>query len=906
MKCSNCGNEITVNDKFCMKCGHSVAVETLNVEQPQIQKENNNKVNKKIIIVSCSILLIGLIIFIVFKIINKDNLNWDKTYKDLKPETITQTSVKLGFTFNNDKELNNIKHKTTCGTAIVSGKEVIWNLNNSKGKCKITISYGLKSISKEYTVIQDKFGVLDGISYKVNENSDEDLDNDKLTNKEEKKHKTNPELADSDMDNLDDYYEIFTSKTDPLKEDTDNDGLSDYDEIELKLDPLKEDSKGDGVKDGERTLTYEYISDGVNVKITGKGNIASSTAEISENTKISSKEGLIDKLYNFGTKGNITEAIVTIPYTDDELIKSNLSEDNLSLYYYNEKKSTYEKIKTEVDKQNKTITAYLKHFSNYVLGNYDTKKTESNEALFVIDNSWSMYSNKQYKNIMGKEYEPKGLDTRKTLPATDASGMRFTVTNSMINKLSSKGFKMGVAEFRGDYARVAKIGTSKDTLKKKVKAMNGSFLTSSEGTNINGAITAGISEFSSNADNKYIILLTDGQDSFLSFQASSIIKTAKANNVKVCSVGFGGGSKNSALARISAETGCNFSSSSSATGLTELFTNLGSTLSDDMVDVDDDGKDDGRLIADSGFIVNKNGFSFTNYGTNLSSGGHCFGMATIAELYYTKKLPLKLDSKTVGESKSYAYDLTNSDLSKNVNLYDYKLNTNILKFAVGYEHFGETKPTDLYKLNDDLLTYNDSYRKEILDSKIYDISEYESTLSKEEQINRWGVNYKKAESAILNENKLQKSSIDNNDIQLINAIYAAFIKQNQDNYFLSSSNIVTNLRNMVGSESSEKISSAAFIKLLADRLNSGDAPVIFAEFSANLHAINAISLVQDSEDLNHYYIGVYDNNYPGEKRYVDVKCNKKTCVTAKNNYYGKNKQPIRMTYSLEEDLKYFN
>ena len=104
-------------------------------------------------------------------------------------------------------------------------------------------------------------------------------------------------------------------------------------------------------------------------------------------------------------------------------------------------------------------------------------------------------------------------------------------------------------------------------------------------------------------------------------------------------------------------------------------------------------------------------------------------MATITELYYTKKLPLKLGSKKVGDYKSYAYDLTNTDLASNINLYDYKMQSNILKYSLGYEHFDETKPTDLYELNDDLLTYSDEYRKKILDSKIYDISTYESTIS---------------------------------------------------------------------------------------------------------------------------------------------------------------------------------
>ena len=74
----------------------------------------------------------------------------------------------------------------------------------------------------------------------------------------------------------------------------------------------------------------------------------------------------------------------------------------------------------------------------------------------------------------------------------------------------------------------------------------------------------------------------------------------------------------------------------------------------------------------------------------------------------------------------------------------------------------------------------------------------------------------------------------------------------------------------------------------------------------DLHAINAISLVQDLNNSNHYYIGVYDNNYPGEKRYVDMECNKEYCYTQANGYYRKTGEPIRITISLEYDLDYYS
>ena len=92
-----------------------------------------------------------------------------------------------------------------------------------------------------------------------------------------------------------------------------------------------------------------------------------------------------------------------------------------------------------------------------------------------------------------------------------------------------------------------------------------------------------------------------------------------------------------------------------------------------------------------------------------------------------------------------------------------------------------------------------------------------------------------------------------------------------------------------------------FINILKTRLQDKDAPVI----STMSHAVNAISLVQDIENPNYYYIGIYDNNYPGEKRYVDLKCKNNNCYSVANSYYSESGQPYRITPSLEYDLEYY-
>ena len=86
-----------------------------------------------------------------------------------------------------------------------------------------------------------------------------DTDGDGLNDGEEYlTYTTNPLQADTDLDGLNDYAEVKVNKTNPLIADTDSDGLKDGEEFtQYKTDPLKADSDGDGLKDGDEVLKYK-------------------------------------------------------------------------------------------------------------------------------------------------------------------------------------------------------------------------------------------------------------------------------------------------------------------------------------------------------------------------------------------------------------------------------------------------------------------------------------------------------------------------------------------------------------------------------------------------------------------------------------------------------------------------
>ena len=92
----------------------------------------------------------------------------------------------------------------------------------------------------------------------LGQSGEDDAEPDGLTNSQEFNLGTDPNLADSDGDGLDDSAEFNQFGTNPILADSDDDGLNDGQEVngDPATNPLLADSDGDVLEDGDEVLTH--------------------------------------------------------------------------------------------------------------------------------------------------------------------------------------------------------------------------------------------------------------------------------------------------------------------------------------------------------------------------------------------------------------------------------------------------------------------------------------------------------------------------------------------------------------------------------------------------------------------------------------------------------------------------
>lgn len=877
MFCPNCGHKINENYDFCSECGTHVDRKTLGcMEQHNINEDNKETLSqqlarnnplipffgkikllfgrikefiwnyKKIFGIATGFLLVIITGIMLFNnLYDFTSISWDSENGDANV-TYTQSTTLTLNVLALDKQKNkitDIKFNTENGDIESEGATVKWKLPKEKGTYSITAQAPSgKKITKEVRVISlnDNSQPLSGVIQIPEDETIVDSDNDGLTNAQEKELGTNPYSADTDGDGLPDKFEIEQTKTDPLKKDTDGDGINDGDELDLGLDPLKVDSKNDGIKDSERLLIYTIDESklGVSMQITGKGNIASTTIDIIKNSAFTDIDGLLDTVYNFYSNGAIDSAVVTIKYNIEDILAKGLDENNLTLYYFNEETKKLEAMPTIVNLQDKTITVTLKHFSKYVIGDSNVVLTNyKSQIMFIIDNSISMYSMEQMVDA--------GYGGSTGAIGNDTSFKRLTLTNKMIEKFTGN-YQFGIAEFSGNYVNLSSFTDNIEYLKQVVNSMESNWNSNADGTDIITALNSGINEFEvDDNNNHYIVLLTDGKNTRgnFSLNKSTIIEQAKDKRIKVCIIGLGSEIDTYTLDEIAESTGCDYYNATDSSALDEIYAILAADINYDLVDTDGDDKIDGMIQANSGFIVTRDGFSFSNFSSNRSDGGNCYGMATFAMLYYKNQLPITMgfkDNKQLfafysSDFWSNGYDFSNTYFVNHDALYDYKITNDALNILL-------FRPADYWdRVENGTLMIKKEY---------YDIlSEIGATFITKDYKSS-DADFTKYQVGLLNiDSDAFNTKVVKDESQMMNAIWRLYILQASDkrtSFSTSPDNAFDELYNQL----------------------SGGTPVILS--ISGTHVINATKLIQDVNDANKFKIEVYDNNFPGEVRYIDV------------------------------------
>ncbi len=447
-------------------------------------------------------------------------------------------------------------------------------------------------------------------------------------------------LNDKDGDGLTDIYEASYSKTSDDNKDTDNDGLYDGDEIILGYDPLKSDSKGDGIKDGERESDYTFTNDNVTIKMHGTGNFTQTTVDKYETETLENVPSVLDELYAFYTEAKLTTGVeITIKYDKSLVSEKKLDETSLAVYSLDDQNNKFAKVSTSrVNTDNSTLTFSVEEFGKYFIA--DSSKLTSNlatELVFLIDNSASMYS---------KDEVPESEEN-------DVDFNRVTVSNNLISKLKGN-YKFGAGKFTGKYTELASLTDDKTRVMNRISSIKTEPETAFSGTYVGAALEGALKQFSDVTDNnrRYIILLSDGADTtnIAGYDKKLLeeqIKVAADKKVKVYTVGLGNVIDEENLTAISEGTKGKYYFAATADDLNQIFDLIAADLNYNLYDTDNDTVDDSVILADSGFYVKRDGFSFSNFSNSQDQFGYGYGMALYAKLFFQDEVPESLSSKKI-------------------------------------------------------------------------------------------------------------------------------------------------------------------------------------------------------------------------------------------------------------------
>lgn len=657
---------------------------------------------------------------------------------------------------------------------------------------------------------------------------------DKLSAEEKQSLSLSQFLPDSDKDGLSDYYEINTSKTDPAKSDSDGDGIPDGAEIYAGLDPL-------AANDDDEIITVEINTEGASAVIEGKPRNASAVIDKVTNNSITGAPGIIGNVYEFYTASAMQDCTFTIEYTDAMLGSANTSPDSLSMFKFDSRELTFVPLESTVDPAGHTVSARIDSIGIYTIGvSEDLSEKRSNKIFFLIDNSGSMYPDEL---CPGSEENDTGFK-------------RVEFANAVIDRLGDSA-EYGAAMFTGTYKKLSSVTSDREAVKTQIDSMRTSE-NIFDGTDIEGAIIAAADELDGSRENRnYIIMLTDGYPTRTSEETeNAALKKAEEKGITVFTIGLGKRIDSDYLQNISDTTNGQYYQVSNADSLDRICGKIESFMGFNKTAVSLSEAEDSTnayIIADSGFNVDRDSLSYSNFRTEFSESGTDYGIAELTRRYFTGELKMTEPGYTTDSGEEIpGYDLERIEQLKDgkPNLVDLKID-----FLDRYNGYLETENKwDYHTSKTGLLKYNESTMDYVINNNMsvsvlpytVQLPELDSRIEFLQKMTFQRLpEFTSYECAVIN------STLEGNDKSMFDAF-----------------RYMENIRNC-----SEKVTAYDFgydgeeaYNALCSELSSGD-PVLM---SAGGAALNGVRLLRESENSNKFILESYDCNKRGVTTYVSI------------------------------------
>lgn len=650
--------------------------------------------------------------------------------------------------------------------------------------------------------------------------------------------------------------------------DTDGDGLYDNVELIMGLDPKTKD-------DYNKIRSYDVVQDNKEVysiyaTIKGKGNIANNFLDTIE--------------LNVGYPTNfISSDVVTLVTSEEEKPEEKIiyfkkrhswKLENYSIYDYNNETNELKELETKQDGD--YFYTNIEYDHSLFVGKKENAPTEEykNQIMILIDNSGSMYSREYLENKTHKDYskvDPSGY-------GNDVDFKRLSLMKSLVDRLGIDKYEYSVHAFTGDYCSLITQSQDKEAIKEKIDSLK-TDCQNFNGTELSGSIRKYAKTFDFETPGvKYMIVLTDGLDAgFFTYELYDFeLSSYKKKGIKIITIGLGAGVNSEYLQKIAVGTDGTYLYASDANMLETLISIIENSIKNQETTSIDDK--DVTLIADSGFEVTRDGFSFANFGSQDSPNGNCYGFSRLTKLIYLNKLPVSASYEKGGleaDSELVEYTLTdtNKERLKKGNVYGIDLNSDYKFFL-----YLQKLPDDYRYLGNDGIPYiNQKYKDKLISlgyTPIMKEKEMKLTIDGKTET------YSKYESSgnipLFNAEVEEKYKDDYQILQLINR-----------NFRVQSHHTADRIKdNFLKMSQSKTYDYKQEVDRIIGELKTGSPALLSISSSGGGgHSVLATKAYK-TNDLQEYIVGIYDSNTPGEEGKAHLKRQTMYYPFSETSYYG--------------------